>query len=905
MAFKRLAKRLKAKSVTLRRVFVESKRNYLEHEIANASSSRLDAKFGAPVITLTNIKPPILAETKYRDADTGQIFHDEDEAREAEKRNLVTLKQPFIPKKKRLRLTLFRRVAQKMEKEKNDHALGVSGIAPKKLRKKLRNMDEERLIDLTHRLTMQEHPEHAKHHKHGHHHHHHHHQHQHNNEETDGNPNSLAIGGQNVTDDAEMMEKYIDYLPGTEIYYGAAISLQARHGGFLSFYHKDGMKATAHKTLPTSRFVILKSSDLTNKNAVKYGDAVWMQATGNEVLGACFSGAIAEGSGRKLLPTMIKTNRRNMFRASQYGRWIFVNRDDPVGSRGKVVKHHHNILVEQEWYYLASTTPEDAHMHKIAQDIDDAVKDRSDIPMELRKRVDYYKCGDECSWKVHLVGIASSDGSGENKRAQLLSNATEQIGESKGRRKVAAKTLLTSMKAILPDELRPESLKETSLRHKQSAYLEQKKLVDRFSRMSSKGFTKQPSIKFIADLYGKDSLIYRKKQEVHRLRDAQIGVEEPPVNWIDIATQRRTELMEARYWDTAQAVLLPTETWHEMGRAMNKYYMTDYNRKINAVLVMQRCIRRRLKHQYTLAKEFGKRDRAANVKIHKAKLHQQSQLMLSGGAFTEGEDTAATATAAAATATAESPQKGPSSDFFLTEGSITDAAAATGTSSVLVGADGPTLEQYMRGEGEIQAPSSPPATLAAIGRGSSAGGMERNDSEHLEEKHRRAGTAPVQQTYSRHELRKIQKEEEVTKKREAARSKMAFSETNSVGLPAKVFDDYVETPGLSVGVKYLRTLTNVRHSGLMEGVDVVKRRPESSSGWTSPLRRQTKTPPASPGMRPNSSYQAVSRSMSQLPTAQDARRGGLGRPQTSGAAAPSPGSRSGARRPSSNARSRR
>ena len=172
------------------------------------------------------------------------------------------------------------------------------------------------------------------------------------------------------------------------------------------------------------------------------------------------------------------------------------------------------------------------------------------------------------------------------------------------------------------------------------------------------------------------------------------------MNWIDIPTQRRTELMESRYWDTAQAVLLPTETWHEMGRAMNKYYMTDYNRKINAILVMQRCIRRRLKHKYTLAKEFGKRDRAANVKIHKAKLHQQSQLMLSGGAFTEAEDTAATATAATATATAESPQKGPSSDFFLTEGSITDGAAATGTSSVPAGADGPTLEQYMRGEGE-------------------------------------------------------------------------------------------------------------------------------------------------------------------------------------------------------------
>ena len=242
-----------------------------------------------------------------------------------------------------------------------------------------------------------------------------------------------------------MMERYIDYLPGTEIYYGHAISLQAKHGGYLSFFDKESMKATAHKTLPTSRFVILKSSDLTNKNAVRYGDAVWLQSSGAEVLGACFSGSITQGSGRKLLPTMIKTNRRNMFRASQYGRWIFVNRDDPIGTRGQVVKHHHNILVEQEWYYLASNTPEDAHMHKISQDIDEAIKDRSDTPMELRKSVNYYQCGDECSWKIHLVGIASNDGSGESKRAQLLSDATEQIIESKERRKVAAKNLLTSM----------------------------------------------------------------------------------------------------------------------------------------------------------------------------------------------------------------------------------------------------------------------------------------------------------------------------------------------------------------------------------------------------------------------------------------------------------------------------
>ena len=135
-----------------------------------------------------------------------------------------------------------------------------------------------------------------------------------------------------------------------------------------------------HKTLPTARYVILKSSDLSNKGAVKYGDAVWLQGSGSEVLGACFSGSITQGEGRDLRPTMIKTKRNNKFRAQQYGRWIFVNATDPVGMRGQVVKHHHEILVEQEWYYLASNSPENSYMHKIDQNIDDAIRMRAICP---------------------------------------------------------------------------------------------------------------------------------------------------------------------------------------------------------------------------------------------------------------------------------------------------------------------------------------------------------------------------------------------------------------------------------------------------------------------------------------------------------------------------------------------
>ena len=46
---------------------------------------------------------------------------------------------------------------------------------------------------------------------------------------------------------------------------------------------------------------------------------------------------------------------------------------------------------------------------------------------------------------------------------------------------------------------------------------------------------------------------YQKKKEVQRLVDAQIGIEEPPVSWVDVVTTKRAELMESRYWDAAQA----------------------------------------------------------------------------------------------------------------------------------------------------------------------------------------------------------------------------------------------------------------------------------------------------------------------------------------------------------------
>lgn len=50
--------------------------------------------------------------------------------------------------------------------------------------------------------------------------------------------------------------KVNEYVPGTPIYFGATIALQARHGGFLSFLDSSDIKASAPKILDNAQFVV-------------------------------------------------------------------------------------------------------------------------------------------------------------------------------------------------------------------------------------------------------------------------------------------------------------------------------------------------------------------------------------------------------------------------------------------------------------------------------------------------------------------------------------------------------------------------------------------------------------------------------------------------------------------------
>lgn len=109
-----------------------------------------------------------------------------------------------------------------------------------------------------------------------------------------------------------------EYVAGSCIYYGSTITIQARHGGYMSYNDPKNLKASAHKVMQTTKFVIYKAKDPAFVGAVLYGDPVILQAGQHEVLGAQYGGGpIIANEKRKIRPALINFRRENAYKAAQ------------------------------------------------------------------------------------------------------------------------------------------------------------------------------------------------------------------------------------------------------------------------------------------------------------------------------------------------------------------------------------------------------------------------------------------------------------------------------------------------------------------------------------------------------------------------------------------------------------
>ncbi len=383
------------------------------------------------------------------------------------------------------------------------------------------------------------------------------------------------------------VNKTVTYLPGTHIYYGASIALKARHGGYFSFFNPTDLKASAHKIMPTSKFIIIKCGDITNKGVVRYGDPIWLMSSPTEVLGAHYSGGVIElNRKRKIHPALISCKRHNIFKAQQYGRWILLNKEKPIETIGAHVGNEDKVILEQEWYFLSSLSPYDCGMYKTKSDIDQATRNGSDL----------FNPGDECTWKVVLCDHPHEADEGERKRAKQLSNANFQIDRSKAGRAEKAIALLTHLKDKMDHTLTEDYLVQHKLAHTLEFETQQQYYVCKFAAMSARNFeiiNNSPG--FLLNIYGDESNIYKFRRQVMFLHAKQHQGEKIKKNEIKEVNNEPLTAVEQHsvdYWNTAQKLLVNTKVITELDYSMRKYYKIDYKKKNRAARVLQRSFRK-------------------------------------------------------------------------------------------------------------------------------------------------------------------------------------------------------------------------------------------------------------------------------------------------------------------------
>ena len=401
--------------------------------------------------------------------------------------------------------------------------------------------------------------------------------------------------------------KTVTYLPGTHIYYGASIALKARHGGYFSFYNPNDLKASAHKIMPTSKFIIIKCGDSTNKGVVRYGDPIWLMSSPTEVLGAHYSGGIIElNRKRKIHPALISCKRQNIFKAQQYGRWILLNRENPIESIGTNVGNEDKVILEQEWYFLSSLSPYDCGMYKTKSDIDEATRNGNDL----------FNPGDECTWKFVLCDHPHEADEGERKRAKQLSNANFQIDRSKVGRAEKAVALLTHLKDKIDHTLTEDFLVQHKLAHTLEFETQQQYFVCKFAAMSARNFeliSNSPG--FLLNIYGDESNIYKFRRQVMFLHAKQHQGEKVKRNEIKEITNDPLSAVEQHsvdYWNTAQRLLVNTKVMTELDHSMRKYYKIDFKKKNRAARVLQRSFRKYIRDH---KRSFNMLMRDVDVKV--------------------------------------------------------------------------------------------------------------------------------------------------------------------------------------------------------------------------------------------------------------------------------------------------
>lgn len=286
----------------------------------------------------------------------------------------------------------------------------------------------------------------------------------------------------------------------------------------------------------------------------------------------------------------------------QYGRWIILNKDNPMGTIGKLVGHLDRVLMEQEWYFLGSPSPFEAKMEKTG-----------DFESALEKKGALFAPRDECTWKIHLAHLPSDDRAEEKNREYLLHAASEQVKHSEEKHWDYRNSLLHSLISTLPKDLSLEAVADRDLAHKKTYYREQESYIKMYDRLERKDFgTYVHSAQVLESIYGIDSNIarYTLQSKLYQIACGRpVRLLKPRTHVVPLTKQ---QIMQKNYWDIADQLLLDTRVYEAMPTSLARYYDSSLVKKTKAVLVIQQFMKKvlqRVRERFDYGREMRRMDK--------------------------------------------------------------------------------------------------------------------------------------------------------------------------------------------------------------------------------------------------------------------------------------------------------
>ena len=294
---------------------------------------------------------------------------------------------------------------------------------------------------------------------------------------------------------------------------------------------------------------------------------------------------------------------------------------------GSTVNHFDKILLEQEWYFLGSSSPYDSSMVKHSNfeiALDRSIQKANNYESKL------FQPKDDCTWKFVLVTLPTDKNEDERNKEYMMQDAAMGILESEERRWKTKAFLNINIVNSLPDHLKLAEVEKTQLAHKQNEHDEQEKYFEIFEKVSERNFGgRVHSLRNLALIYGKDSNIFQHAVAIQKYKDEREGITDSSAVKLASSVSNKPNkkhggeslaLLQARqeYYDNTSKLLIHSKVYEGMHTFMSKYYEKDKHIKFKAGLIILRFLNRRrriMRSKFTFSNQMRLIDREAEDKM--------------------------------------------------------------------------------------------------------------------------------------------------------------------------------------------------------------------------------------------------------------------------------------------------